>query len=98
MESSTAETRTVASTTASSAPDFVIAIARALHRPGMACHHLESLLGRVTARLGLDSQMLSLPTAFLLSGVEAAYQMAVVAVAIVTGLLLGNLHLPSRRQ
>lgn len=33
----------------------------------MPCHHLESLAGRVTARLKLDAHVLSLPTAFLAS-------------------------------
>ncbi len=47
------------------AEDFVVVLARALHRQGMACHHLESLLGRVANRLELDAQILSLPTAFL---------------------------------
>jgi uncharacterized membrane protein YjjP (DUF1212 family) len=47
--------------------DFVVRLAQALHRQGMACHHLESLLGRVAERLGLKSHMLSLPTAFLAS-------------------------------
>jgi uncharacterized membrane protein YjjP (DUF1212 family) len=51
----------------SEAEDFVVSLARALHRSGMASHHLESLLGRVAARLELDAQMLSLPTAFLAS-------------------------------
>lgn len=48
-------------------PDFVVRLAQALHRQGMACHHLESLLGRVADRLGLKAHMLSLPTAFLAS-------------------------------
>ncbi|MBK6848509.1 MAG: threonine/serine exporter family protein [Proteobacteria bacterium] len=47
--------------------DFVVLLAQALHRQGMACHHLESLLGRVAERLGLRSHMLALPTAFLAS-------------------------------
>jgi uncharacterized membrane protein YjjP (DUF1212 family) len=47
--------------------DFIVRLARALHEQGMACHHLESLLGRVADRLGLEAQMLSLPTAFLAS-------------------------------
>jgi uncharacterized membrane protein YjjP (DUF1212 family) len=47
--------------------DFVVTLARALHRQGMACHHLESLLARVAARLGIEAHMLSLPTAFLAS-------------------------------
>jgi uncharacterized membrane protein YjjP (DUF1212 family) len=47
--------------------DFVVRLARALHEQGMACHHLESLLGRVADKLGLKAQMLSLPTAFLVS-------------------------------
>jgi uncharacterized membrane protein YjjP (DUF1212 family) len=33
----------------------------------MACHHRESLLGRVAERLSLKSHVLSLPTAFLAS-------------------------------
>jgi uncharacterized membrane protein YjjP (DUF1212 family) len=33
----------------------------------MACHHLESLLERVAAGLGLDAQILSFPTAFIAS-------------------------------
>ncbi len=47
--------------------DFVVHLAQALHRQGMACHHLESLLGRVAERLSLKSHMLALPTAFLAS-------------------------------
>ena len=67
MEQVAAELKTTAASAASRAPDFVVTLARALHRQGMACHHLESLLGRVAARLGLEAQMLSLPTAFLAS-------------------------------
>ena len=65
--------------------DFVVRLAQALHRQGMACHHLESLLGRVAERLSLKSHMLSL-------------QFPTGAVVIVTGLLSGNLLIPSRRQ
>lgn len=67
MEQVAAEIKTSAAPVASGAPDFVVALASALHRQGMACHHLESLLGRVAARLDLEAQMLSLPTAFLAS-------------------------------
>ncbi len=42
--------------------DFVVRLDQALHKQGMVCHHLESLLGRVTERLGLTAHMLSLPT------------------------------------
>ena len=56
-----------------------------------------SLMLLVPGSLGLRS-MFALSEKNVLSGVEAAYQMAVVAVAIVTGLLLGNLLLPSRKQ
>jgi uncharacterized membrane protein YjjB (DUF3815 family) len=51
----------------------------------------------VPGSLGLRS-MVALSEKSVLSGVEAAYQMVTVAVAIVTGLLLGNLLLPSRAQ
>lgn len=67
MEKATAGVRSADAPEPSTAEDFVVALARALHRYGMACHHLESLLGRVAVRLNLDAQMLSLPTAFLAS-------------------------------
>jgi uncharacterized membrane protein YjjP (DUF1212 family) len=67
MVKAIAEDRSADAPQASTAEDFVVSLARALHRYGMACHHLESLLGRVAARLNLDAQMLSLPTAFLAS-------------------------------
>jgi uncharacterized membrane protein YjjP (DUF1212 family) len=47
--------------------EFVVRLAQALHQHGMACHHLESLIGRVAAQLRLDAHLLSLPTAFLAS-------------------------------
>ena len=65
-EDTSAEPGRVSSTVARSS-DFVVMLALALHRQGMACHHLESLLARVAARLRLEAHMLSLPTAFLAS-------------------------------
>ena len=51
----------------------------------------------VPGSLGLRS-MFALSASNVLSGVETAYQMLLVAVAIVTGLLFGNLLIPSRAQ
>jgi uncharacterized membrane protein YjjP (DUF1212 family) len=51
----------------------------------------------VPGSLGLRS-MFALSERNITSGVEAAFQMVSVAVAIVTGLLLGNLIVPSRKQ
>jgi uncharacterized membrane protein YjjP (DUF1212 family) len=62
-----------ASSASSTRPtDFLVRLAQALHRQGMACHHLESLLGRVAERLELRANILSLPTAFLASFDEGA--------------------------
>jgi uncharacterized membrane protein YjjP (DUF1212 family) len=56
-----------------------------------------SLMLLVPGSLGLRS-LFALSSSNVVSGVETAYQMLLVAVAIVTGLLLGNLLIPSRRQ
>jgi uncharacterized membrane protein YjjP (DUF1212 family) len=56
-----------------------------------------ALMLLVPGSLGLRS-MFALSSNNVVSGVETAYQMLLVAVAIVTGLLFGNLLIPSRRQ
>lgn len=70
MEQASAPITTANEPVASAASEFVVSLARALHEQGMPSHHLESLLERIAARLELDAQMLSLPTAFIASFAE----------------------------
>jgi uncharacterized membrane protein YjjP (DUF1212 family) len=90
--------------------DVPLAAALAALFLALSCNSVARLTGRVANAILAPSLMLLVPgslglrTLFALSernvvsGVETAYQMVLVAVAIVTGLLLGNLVVPSRRQ
>ena len=46
---------------------FVLALGRALHRYGTPAHGLEEALRRVSARLGLETEVFSTPTAIIMS-------------------------------
>lgn len=45
--------------------DFIMLLARSLHRCGAAAHHLERALMTASSKLGLDGQFLALPTGIL---------------------------------
>lgn len=46
---------------------FVLELGRALHRYGAPAHRIEDVMGRVSARLGLEGQFYSTPTALIAS-------------------------------
>ncbi|MEZ4362079.1 MAG: threonine/serine exporter family protein [Kofleriaceae bacterium] len=51
---------------------FILAVARALHRYGTPAHRLEEAVELVSARLGLDCEVFSTPTAIVMSFGEPA--------------------------
>lgn len=70
---------------------FVLELARALHRCGLSAHRLESTLGAVCARFGVEAQLFALPTGLTVAfGPLGAQRVAMVRLET-AGVNLGRL-------